>query len=36
MENEWYFLDPDNNKKDPENGLFCIRCKKKVKDTLKN
>lgn len=32
--NEWYELDEDNNKKDPEKGLFCIRCKKKVKDTL--
>lgn len=29
--NKWYFLDPDNNKKDPE-GLFCCRCKRKVKD----
>ena len=31
--NPWYELDEDNNKKDPENGLFCIRCKRKVKDT---
>ncbi len=31
--NTWYFLDPDNNKKDPECGLFCCRCKRKVKDT---
>jgi len=31
--NEWYYLDPDNNKKDPEIGLFCCRCKRKVKDT---
>lgn len=26
-----YFLDPDNNKKDPESGLFCARCKRKFK-----
>jgi hypothetical protein len=31
--NPWYELDEDNNKKDPESGLFCIRCKRKVKDT---
>jgi len=33
-ENKWYELDEDNNKKDPENGLFCIRCKRKVKETM--
>lgn len=31
--NAWYFLDPDNRKDDPENGLFCCRCKRKVKAT---
>lgn len=30
---EWMELDEDNNKKDPENGLFCIRCKKPIKQT---
>lgn len=30
----WYYLDPDNNKKDPECGLFCARCKRKVKENL--
>lgn len=31
--NAWYFLDPDNRKDDPKTGLFCCRCKRKVKDT---
>ena len=30
---EWMELDEDNNKKDPEKGLFCIRCKKPIKQT---
>lgn len=30
--NEWYYLDPDNNKPSPE-VLHCCRCKRKVKDT---
>lgn len=34
LEDGWFELDEDNNKKDPESGLFCIRCKKKVKDTM--
>ena len=33
MEDEWIELDEDNNRKDPENGLFCVRCKKPIKDT---
>lgn len=34
MEREnWYDLDADNNKKDPEIGLFCCRCKRKIKET---
>lgn len=32
--NVWYELDEDNNKKDPEKGWFCIRCKRTVKDTM--
>lgn len=32
--NVWYDLDPDNNKKDPESGLFCCRCKRKIKETM--
>jgi hypothetical protein len=32
--NMWYYLDPDNNKKDPECGLFCARCKRKLKENL--
>ncbi|MCT4135042.1 hypothetical protein HZP67_09920 [Elizabethkingia anophelis] len=33
MEREiWYDLDPDNNKKDLEIGLFCCRCKRKLKE----
>lgn len=31
---EWYYLDPDNNKKDPECGLFCARCKRKLKENM--
>lgn len=31
---KWYYLDPDNNKKDPECGLFCARCKRKLKENL--
>ena len=31
--NTWYELDPDNNKKDPKSGLFCCRCKRKIKET---
>lgn len=31
--NTWYDLDPDNRKDDPKQGLFCIRCKRKLKDT---
>lgn len=27
---KYYFLDPDNNKKDP-NTLHCARCKKEIK-----
>lgn len=33
MENDWIELDEDNNKKDPEKGLFCIRCKRPIKET---
>jgi len=33
METEWIELDENNNKKDPENGLFCIRCKRPIKET---
>lgn len=32
MENNWHYLDPDNNKKDPKEGGFCCRCKKKIKN----
>lgn len=32
-ENIWYNLDPDNTKKDPDKGIFCIRCKRKLKET---
>lgn len=34
MADEWMELDEDNNKKDPETGLFCIRCKKPIKQTM--
>jgi hypothetical protein len=33
MENEWYYLEPDNNKPNPECGLYCARCKRKLKET---
>ncbi len=32
-ESEWMELDEDNNKKNPEKGWFCIRCKKPIKQT---
>ena len=29
----WYFLDPNNNRKDPNNTIwFCARCKHTVKE----
>lgn len=31
--NEWMELDEDNRVKTPECGLFCIRCKKPLKET---
>jgi len=32
MEIQWYHLDADNNKKDPENTIwFCERCKRGIK-----
>jgi len=33
METEWYYLDPDNNKKTPDTP-HCARCKRKMKDTI--
>lgn len=30
----WYYLDMDNNKPNPECGLFCARCKRKLKENL--
>jgi len=33
MSNDWIELDEDNNKKDPKSGLFCIRCKRPIKET---
>lgn len=35
MENRWYDLDPDHNKEDPKYGLFCCRCKKPIKETMR-
>lgn len=29
----WYELDPDNNIDNPKSGLFCCRCKRKIKET---
>lgn len=28
----WYYLDPDNNKKTPDS-IHCARCKRKLKET---
>ena len=28
----WYYLDADNNKKEPK-GLYCERCKRSIKET---
>jgi len=28
---KWVELDEDNNKPDPKCGLFCIRCKRPIK-----
>jgi hypothetical protein len=33
MEDRWHYLDPDNNKSNPKTGLFCCRCKRKIKET---
>lgn len=33
MEKEWFELDENNNRKDPPMGLFCIRCKRPIKET---
>lgn len=33
MKQPWYYLDADNNKKEPK-GLYCERCKKALKTTL--
>ena len=32
--NDWIELDEDNRKRDPEKGLFCIRCKRPIKETM--
>lgn len=32
-QNEWVELDEDNNRPDPKTGLFCIRCKRQIKET---
>lgn len=30
---DWIELDEDNRKREPKNGLFCIRCKRPIKET---
>lgn len=31
--NDWIELDEDNRKREPKTGLFCIRCKRPIKET---
>lgn len=33
MEYTWYYLDPDNNKDDPDT-LHCARCKRTLKQSI--